>query len=69
MLPMVRPSMIVQTLLIVIPSAIWISSTHVDYPSRLGLIWAAICLGSFLKPSVGLFSVLVAYNGQIFLVD
>jgi low temperature requirement protein LtrA len=47
MLPMVRPYMIAQTLLVVIPSALWISSIHVDYPNRLGLIWTAICLDLF----------------------
>jgi hypothetical protein len=62
MLPMVRPYMIAQTLLVVIPSALWISSIHVDYPNRLGLIWTAICLGktSDIKSSVCL--VLVPYK-------
>lgn len=45
MLPMVRPYMILQTILVVIPSALWISSIHVDYPNRLALIWIAIFLG------------------------
>lgn len=53
LLPMVRPYMIAQTLLIVVPSALWISSIHVDYPNRLGLIWVAICLGiNLMKDSV-----------------
>lgn len=45
MLPMVRPYMIAQTLLVVVPSALWISSIHVDYPNRLALVWVAIFLG------------------------
>lgn len=50
MLPMVRPYMIVQTLLVVIPSALWVSSIHVDYPNRLALIWIALCLGKVSQP-------------------
>ena len=45
MLPMVRAYMILQTILIIIPSALWISSIHVDYPNRLALVWIALFIG------------------------
>lgn len=45
MLPMVRAYMILQTTLIIIPSALWISSIHVDYPNRLALVWIALFIG------------------------
>ncbi len=68
MLPMVRPYMIAQTLLVVIPSALWISSIHVDYPNRLGLIWIAICLGKTSQTWSLVWLVLVPYKEQICLV-
>lgn len=37
--------MIAQTILVMVPAALWISSIHVDYPNRLGLICVAILLG------------------------
>lgn len=37
--------MVAQTVLVMVPAALWISSIHVDYPNRLGLICAAILLG------------------------
>lgn len=37
--------MIAQTVLVIVPVALWISSIHVDYPNRLGLIFVAILLG------------------------
>lgn len=45
MLPIVRAYMISNTVLIVIPSILWIASIHVEYPRRLGLIWAALFFG------------------------
>lgn len=45
MLPMVRAYMLLQTILIVIPSVLWVSSIHVDYPNRLALIWIALFIG------------------------
>lgn len=40
--PMVRPVMICQATLAILPGAIWIASIHVDMPNRLALIWIAI---------------------------
>jgi low temperature requirement protein LtrA len=40
--PMVRGMMLVQTVLCLIPSALWIGSIYVDMPQRLALIWVAI---------------------------
>lgn len=45
MLPMVRGYMLANTVLVLIPSTLWIASIHVDYPNRLGLIWVAILFG------------------------
>lgn len=42
LLPMVRGVMICESINILIPSAIWIASIHVEMPSRLALIWIAI---------------------------
>ncbi|KAJ4271655.1 hypothetical protein NW762_000360 [Fusarium torreyae] len=44
LLPMVRGVMVCQALVIIVPAALWIASIHVEMPSRLGLIWTAICL-------------------------
>jgi low temperature requirement protein LtrA len=41
-LPMVRGIMITQFILTLVPSALWISSVHVELPNRLALIWVAI---------------------------
>lgn len=46
MLPIVRAYMISNTVLIVIPSILWIASIHVEYPRRLGLIWVALFIGT-----------------------
>lgn len=46
MLPIVRGYMITNTVLIVIPSILWIASIHVEYPRRLGLIWVALFFGT-----------------------
>lgn len=42
LLPMVRGYMIINALLIAIPSALWIASIQLEYPDRLALIWIAI---------------------------
>lgn len=46
MLPIVRGYMISNTVLIVIPTILWIASIHVEYPRRLGLIWVALFFGT-----------------------
>jgi low temperature requirement protein LtrA len=40
--PMVRGMMIVQAIMTLIPSAIWIASIHIEMPDRLAAIWVAI---------------------------
>lgn len=45
LLPIVRGYMVITAIMVVIPSALWIASIHVEYPSRLGLVWIAIALG------------------------
>ncbi|KAG4435489.1 hypothetical protein IFR05_009028 [Cadophora sp. M221] len=42
--PMVRGVMIMQAILTIIPGVLWIGSTQVEYPQRLGLIWTAIVI-------------------------
>ncbi|KPM35125.1 hypothetical protein AK830_g11441 [Neonectria ditissima] len=42
LLPMVRGVMICESINILVPSALWIASIHVEMPSRLALIWIAI---------------------------
>ncbi|KAI0137319.1 bacterial low temperature requirement A protein-domain-containing protein [Xylariales sp. AK1849] len=44
MLPLIKGTMLCQIIIILIPSALWIASTHVDMPSRLGLIFVALAL-------------------------
>ncbi|KAJ4328260.1 hypothetical protein N0V84_001300 [Fusarium piperis] len=44
LLPMIRGVMICEAINTLIPSALWIASIHVEMPSRLGLIWVALCL-------------------------
>ena len=39
--------MIVNAVCIVVPVALWIASTHAEYPNRLALIWIAIVLGQY----------------------
>ncbi|MCJ1470309.1 hypothetical protein MMC07_008954 [Pseudocyphellaria aurata] len=46
-LPMVRGYMLANTILVVIPSALWIASIHTDYPSRLGYIFVALWLDHY----------------------
>ncbi|MCJ1271533.1 hypothetical protein MMC22_011435 [Lobaria immixta] len=45
MLPMVRGYMLANTIMVVIPSALWIASIHTEYPNRLGLIFVALWFG------------------------
>jgi len=42
MIPMVRNILIGSANFIVVPSALWIASVHVENPARLALIWVAI---------------------------
>ncbi|KAF4969373.1 hypothetical protein FZEAL_10233 [Fusarium zealandicum] len=44
LLPMIRGVMICEAISTLIPSATWIVSIHVAMPSRLALVWVAICL-------------------------
>ncbi|KAK7415531.1 hypothetical protein QQZ08_012309 [Neonectria magnoliae] len=44
LLPMVRGVMICESINIMVPSAIWIASIHVEMPSRLALIWVALAI-------------------------
>ena len=44
LIPMIRPFLVAGSIIIIIPSALWIASIHVDYPNRLGFIWTAIVL-------------------------
>ena len=46
-LPMIRGHMILNTILILIPSALWIASIQLEYPARLALVWPAITLDLF----------------------
>jgi Bacterial low temperature requirement A protein (LtrA) len=56
LLPLIRGNMISQAILIVIPTALWIASIHVEMPSRLGLIFTAIVADLFgSMVMVGLF--------------
>ena len=54
-LPMVRGHMIWNTVMILIPNALWIASIQLEYPARLGLIWPAIALDLWGPMSVMLF--------------
>ena len=47
MLPMVRGTMIAQTIIAIIPASVWMASIHIELPTRLGLIWAAIVCDIF----------------------
>lgn len=44
MLPLIRGVMFCQIVMIIIPAALWIGSTHVEMPHRLGLIFTALAL-------------------------
>lgn len=47
LLPLVKSVMICHIITIIVPSALWIASTHVDMPSRLALIFVALALDLF----------------------
>ena len=55
LLPMVRGYMVINAVLIAVPSAIWVASIQVEYPNRLALIWVAILLDLFGVLSVTMF--------------
>lgn len=44
LIPMVRGMMLLQAIVVLIPSAIWIASIYVEMPNRLAMIWIAIFL-------------------------
>ncbi|KAH7321109.1 bacterial low temperature requirement A protein-domain-containing protein [Stachybotrys elegans] len=44
LLPMIRGVMITQAISIIVPSALWIGSIHLNMPARLGLVWVALFL-------------------------
>lgn len=55
LIPMVRASMIGNSIVTLIPIALWLGSIHVEEPSRQGLIWTAIVFdlfGGFLLVTV-----------------
>lgn len=56
LLPMVRGSMIFYAVSIIIPSALWIGSVHLEYPERLALIWVALPIDLFAQPFMMLFT-------------
>lgn len=47
LVPMIRGMMFTSIITILIPSALWIGSIHVDMPGRLGLIWPALLLDMY----------------------
>ena len=47
LIPMVRGHMFANSVVVIIPSALWIASVQVEYPARLALIWPAIALDLF----------------------
>jgi low temperature requirement protein LtrA len=55
LVPMVRGMMVIQAVITLIPSALWIASIHVEMPNRLALIWIAIFLDLCLAIIVILF--------------
>ena len=56
LLPMVRGSMIFYAVAILIPTALWIGSVHLEYPDRLALVWIAIPIDLFGQLSMVLFT-------------
>ena len=50
---MVRGYMMINVVAILVPSAIWIGSIHVEYPKRIALIWIAIFVGRFHSSKCG----------------
>ena len=47
LLPMIRGHMYANAALVAIPSALWIASIQLEYPTRLALVWPAIVLDLF----------------------
>lgn len=47
LIPMVRGFMVLNAVMVAIPSALWIASIQVEYPDRLALIWVAIVIDLF----------------------
>jgi low temperature requirement protein LtrA len=47
LLPMIKGVMISQMISVIIPTALWIASTHVDMPGRLGFIVPALALDMY----------------------
>lgn len=47
LIPMVRGTMILNSIMIILPSILWIGSIHVENPGRQALIWPAIALDLF----------------------
>lgn len=52
LIPMIQSMMICHTILVAIPSTLWIASIHLPEPQRLALIWIAIVLGLFGSTSL-----------------
>lgn len=59
LLPMIKGVMITQIIFIIIPTALWIASIHVDMPGRLGFIVPALFLDMYGQVA---FFTIVRYN-------
>lgn len=57
LLPVTRGTMLWQTLIAVIGSALWIGTIHVGYPARLGLIWPALIIDLYANGIIGHFMI------------
>ena len=44
---MVRGYMVANSIIVAIPSVLWVTSIHIDYPDRLAIVWVAIVLDLF----------------------
>ncbi|KAK2600105.1 hypothetical protein QQS21_005191 [Conoideocrella luteorostrata] len=58
LVPMIRGVMFTNMLTVLVPSALWIASIHVEMPGRLGLIWPAIIVDMY---GSGIFTGLFMY--------
>ncbi|KAG7004680.1 hypothetical protein G7Y79_00024g056300 [Physcia stellaris] len=56
LLPIVRGTMIFAAVSIIVPSALWIGSVHLEYPQRLPLVWIAIVIDLFGQQSMMFFT-------------
>lgn len=45
-LPQVAGYMMLHVIAVAVPVALWIATIQLEYPSRLGLVWVAIALGT-----------------------